>query len=115
MQDAHGDGYEKKWLILAIMDGSRANKEPLGRVVINLADYAAEDDRATMSFTVAVNKALSPDVSESKMLITLGFATPTPSRANPADRAAGLSRVPGPPQRAGPAPWGLGFSPKTLY
>ena len=68
-----GGAFEKKWLILAIMDNDRgSNKEPLGRVVINLADYAADDDRATMSFTVAASKAISSDVGECKMLITLG-------------------------------------------
>ena len=54
------------------MDGAGKSKDPLGRVVINLADYAADDDRATMSFTVAANKIISTDVSECKMLITLG-------------------------------------------
>lgn len=67
-------GYEKKWLILSILDGdgSAKAKEPLGRVVINLADYAADDDKATMSFTVATSKAISSGVGECKMLITLG-------------------------------------------
>ena len=55
--------------------GGKTGKDPLGRVVINLADYAADDDKATMSFTVAANKVISSDVGECKMLITLGYGT----------------------------------------
>jgi hypothetical protein len=75
VQDPKTGVFEKKWLILAIMDGEKggkSNKEPLGRVVINLADYASEDDRATMAFTVAANQSVSQDVGECKLLITLG-------------------------------------------
>jgi len=75
MQDPKTGVFEKKWLILAIMDGDKAgkaSKEPLGRVVINLADYASEDDKATMAFTVAANQAVSQVVGECKLLITLG-------------------------------------------
>ena len=55
--------------------GGKTGKDPLGRVVINLADYAADDDKATMSFTVAANKVISSDVGECKMLITLGYGS----------------------------------------
>lgn len=76
MQDPKSGLFEKKWLILAIHDGektSRAGKEPpLGRVVINLADYIADDDRATMAFTVAANQAISGQVGECKLLVTVG-------------------------------------------
>ena len=77
LQDSKTGLYEKKWLILAILDGeksSKAGKEPpLGRVVINLADYVAEDDKATMAFTVAANQGISAQVGECKLLVTLGY------------------------------------------
>jgi len=75
VQDPKTRGYEKKWLILNIMDGEKggkASKEPLGRVVINLADYASDDEKATMAFTVAANQTISQGVGECKLLITLG-------------------------------------------
>ena len=64
--------FEKKWLVLTIVEYGAKGKAPLGSVVINLADYAADDGKATMSFTVAASKAISSDVGECKMLITLG-------------------------------------------
>ena len=41
--------FEKKWLMLAVQDleARGGAREPLGRVVVNLADFAAEDGRAT--------------------------------------------------------------------
>lgn len=75
-QDPKTGLFEKKWLILAIHDSDKpgkAGKEPpLGRVVINLADYVAEDERATMAFTVAANQAISSQVGECKLLVTVG-------------------------------------------
>ena len=77
LQDAKSGLFEKKWLILAILDGDKPSKSgkdpPLGRVVINLADYVADDDRATMAFTVAANQAISAQVGECKLLVTLGY------------------------------------------
>jgi hypothetical protein len=49
-----------------------AAREPLGRVVINLADFAAEDGRATQAFVVACSKAISAAVGEAKLLVTIG-------------------------------------------
>ena len=76
MQDPKTGLFEKKWLILTILEGERSGKAgketPLGRVVINLADYVADDDRATMAFTVAANQAVSTEVGECKLLVTLG-------------------------------------------
>lgn len=76
MQDPKTGLFEKKWLILTILEGEKSGKAgkeaPLGRVVINLADYVAEDDKATMAFTVAANQAVSAEVGECKLLVTLG-------------------------------------------
>ena len=85
-QDARGQA-EKKWLVLALHEApapgpkgsavpGRAGvpKDPLGRVVLDLADFAAEDGRATR--TLAVSFA-TPAVKAAagvpaKMLITIG-------------------------------------------
>ena len=46
---AHAGGlgtgiWQEVWLMLAVMEeGAKAGKEPLGRVVINLADFASDD------------------------------------------------------------------------
>lgn len=76
MQDPKTGLFEKKWLILTVLEGEKSGKAgkeaPLGRVVINLADYVAEDDKATMAFTVAANQAVSAEVGECKLLVTLG-------------------------------------------
>lgn len=55
-------------------------QEPLGRVVINLADFASEDGRATQAFTVACSRSISAAVGEAKLLVTIGcasFCTPS--------------------------------------
>jgi hypothetical protein len=66
--------FEKKWLVLGIVEGDpkARGKEPLGRVVVNLADYAAEDARGTQTCTVACRREISSAVGEVKMLITIG-------------------------------------------
>ena len=91
-QDARGQA-EKKWLVLALHEApapgpkgsavpGRAGvpKDPLGRVVLDLADFAAEDGRATRTLAVsfatpAVKAAASVPA---KMLITIGCATGAP-------------------------------------
>lgn len=52
--------------------GSGGSKEPLGRVVINLSDFASEDGRATQAFTVACSRSISAAVGEAKLLVTIG-------------------------------------------
>ena len=66
--------FEKKWLMLAIQDleARGSAREPLGRVVVNLADFAAEDGRATQAFVVATSRTIAAAVGEAKLLVTIG-------------------------------------------
>ena len=88
-QDGRGQA-EKKWLVLALHEAAapgpkgsavpgRAGvpKEPLGRVVLDLADFAAEDGRATRTLAVAFSSAAVKAAAGgvAKMLITIGCAT----------------------------------------
>lgn len=43
MQDAHG-AYAKKWLILNVAEADGRKREPIGRVVIDLAEFASMGD-----------------------------------------------------------------------
>lgn len=75
--------FDKKWLMIAVQDlaankAAAAGKEPLGRVVINLADFASEDGRATQAFTVACSRSISAAVGEAKLLVTIGCAESSP-------------------------------------
>ncbi len=45
-------------------------------MVINLADFASEDGRATQAFTVACSRSISAAVGEAKLLVTIGCASP---------------------------------------
>ena len=59
-------------MILNIMDGQNSKaKEPLGRVVINLADYALQEEPAPISFTVALAKSVASEVDQSKLIISI--------------------------------------------
>ncbi len=75
--------FDKKWLMLAVQDlaasKAAAGKEPLGRVVINLADFACEDGRATQAFTVACSRSISAAVGEAKLLVTIGCVPAAPN------------------------------------
>ena len=68
--------FDKKWLMISVqdLDAKQRDKsgEPLGRVVINLSDFAAEDGRMTQAFTVACSRAISAAVGEAKLLVTIG-------------------------------------------
>lgn len=66
--------FDKKWLVLGIVEGDprQRGKEPLGRVVINLADFAAEDARGTQTCAVACRRDIAAAVGEVKMLVTVG-------------------------------------------
>eukprot|EP00891_Asterochloris_glomerata_P004843 jgi/Astpho2/4843/Aster-05779 len=68
------EAFEQKWLILSIIEGgSRSKPGVLGQVVINMADYAADDQQAQQSFVVAVaRKDVSNAVGEVRMLATVG-------------------------------------------
>lgn len=58
--------------MVAVQDLEHQSKEPLGRVVINLSDFASEDGRATQAFTVACTRSISAAVGEAKLLVTIG-------------------------------------------
>lgn len=70
--------YEQKWLQLDIVqtDGKgRVTGKGLGQAVVNLADYASEDGRASVSMKVACDTVISSAVgASSKMLLTIGCA-----------------------------------------
>ena len=42
LQDAHG-GNAKKWLVLNVGEAGSRKKDPIGRVVIDLSEFAALD------------------------------------------------------------------------
>ncbi len=68
--------FDKKWLMISVqnLDVKQRERgaEPLGRVVINLSDFATEDGRMTQAFTVATSKGISAAVGEAKLLVTIG-------------------------------------------
>ncbi|CAL5224103.1 g6734 [Coccomyxa viridis] len=68
--------FDKKWLMISVQDldvkQRDKSSEPLGRVVINLSDFAAEDGRMTQAFTVACSRSISAAVGEAKLLVTIG-------------------------------------------
>jgi hypothetical protein len=82
---------EKKWLVMALHEAAapgpkgsavpgRAGspREPLGRVVVDLADFAAEDGRATRALAVAFGSpATKAAVGPAKMTLTIGRAPRT--------------------------------------
>ena len=45
LQEADGT-YAKKWLVLNVVEAGGRRKEPIGRVVIDLADFAGLDGQA---------------------------------------------------------------------
>jgi hypothetical protein len=69
--------FDKKWLMIAVQDLEHQGKEPLGRVVVNLSDFASEDGRATQAFTVACTRSISAAVGEAKLLVTIGWGIST--------------------------------------
>ena len=79
-QEKSGSGglpsYEQKWLQLDIVqtDGKgRVTGKGLGQAVVNLADYASEDGRASVSMKVACDTIISSAVgASSKLLLTIG-------------------------------------------
>ena len=72
----HLGPFDKKWLMISVQDLDVKQRdrggEPLGRVVINLSDFAAEDGRMTQAFTVACSRSISAAVGEAKLLVTIG-------------------------------------------
>ena len=48
LQEADG-GYAKKWLVLNVVEAGGRKKEPLGRVVIDLAEFAGLEGQVSQS------------------------------------------------------------------
>ena len=65
--------FKKKCLILAVLetDGRTQATAALGRVVIDLAEFAAIDQQETRMFMVTCNKQIHAAVGEPSMLITI--------------------------------------------
>ncbi len=104
-QDAKGQA-EKKWLVMALHEAAAPGpkgsavpgrtgspREPLGRVVVDLADFAAEDGRATRALAVAFGSpATKAAVGPAKMTLTIGRG-PTHAPARGPAACVGPPRV----------------------
>ena len=87
MQEDSGRGFGKKWLMLAVMEeGAKAGKEPLGRVVINLADFASDDGRAQQ-----VGAGQSLGISQLYMAVIFWPSPGATSRGSPVRGGLGLN------------------------
>ena len=68
--------YEQKWLHLDIVQvdsKGRINGKSLGQALVNLADYASDEGRASVSMKVACDQVISSAVgASSKLLLTIG-------------------------------------------
>lgn len=65
--------FKKKCLILAIleMDGRTQATAVLGRVVIDLAEFAAHDKQEVRFFMVTCNRQIHAAVGDPQLLITI--------------------------------------------
>ena len=65
--------FKRKCVILAILetDGRTHATAALGRVVIDLSEFASIDGQELRTFTVACNKAIQAAVGEPQLTITL--------------------------------------------
>lgn len=65
--------FKKKCLILAILetDGRTQATAALGRVVIDLAEFAAVDRQETRAFMVSCNKQVHAAVGDPQLLVTI--------------------------------------------
>ena len=67
--------FDKKWLILAIVEGNTKGKDPLGKVVINLSDYASQEDSGTISFTVQLSKSMEPEKIPCRLIVSIEYVS----------------------------------------
>jgi hypothetical protein len=69
--------FKRKCVILAILetDGRTHATAALGRVVIDLSEFASIDGQELRTFTVACNKAIQAAVGEPQLTITLRCGT----------------------------------------
>lgn len=67
--------FKKKCLILAILetDGQTQATAALGRVVIDLSEFASVDGQETRTFHVACNKAIHAAVGDPQLMITVRY------------------------------------------
>ena len=65
--------FKKKCIIMAVLetDGRTQATAALGRVVIDLAEFAAVDQLQTRTFQVACNKAVHAAVGDPQLTITI--------------------------------------------
>ena len=75
--------YDQKWLHLDITvtdSRGRAMGKSLGQAVVNLADYASDEGRASVSMKVACDQVISSAVgASSKLLLTIGCVCELPA------------------------------------
>eukprot|EP00878_Enallax_costatus_P038599 GHUV01043967.1.p1 GENE.GHUV01043967.1~~GHUV01043967.1.p1 ORF type:complete len:136 (-),score=36.34 GHUV01043967.1:175-582(-) len=67
--------FKKKALILAVLetDGRTHATAALGRVVIDLSEFASIDGQELRTFTVACNKAIHAAVGEPQLTVTIRY------------------------------------------
>jgi hypothetical protein len=65
--------FKKKCLILAVLetDGRTNNTAALGRVVIDLAEFASIDGQELHSFNVSCNKSIQAAVGDPQLTVTV--------------------------------------------
>jgi hypothetical protein len=65
--------FKKKCLILAVLetDGKTQTTAALGRVVIDLSEFAAVEHQETRTFLVSCNKAIHAAVGEPQLMVTV--------------------------------------------
>jgi hypothetical protein len=65
--------FKKKCLILAVLetDGRTQATAALGRVVVDLAEFAAVDKQETRAFMVSCNRQIHAAVGDPQLLITI--------------------------------------------
>lgn len=67
--------FKKKCLILAVLetDGKTQATAALGRVVIDLSEFAAIEHQETRTFMVSANKAIHAAVGEPQLMVTIRY------------------------------------------
>lgn len=72
--------FKKKCLILAVLetDGRTHATAALGRIVIDLSEFASIDGQELRTFAVACNKSIHAAVGEPQLTVTIRCDTPAP-------------------------------------
>ncbi|GFR44518.1 hypothetical protein Agub_g5785 [Astrephomene gubernaculifera] len=84
--------FKKKCLILAVLetDGRTQATAALGRVVIDLSEYAAIEHQETRTFMVSCNKAIHAAVGDPQLMVTIRCRWKKLAREGPGAAASGL-------------------------